>query len=97
MNAFHWQWLICLSAVGFLLYRDIDSLNALTQLRLSIPLLQEELREIQERNVALQYAIIQSEHPLHLIEQWERPPFRHLRYPLANEVISFPDTPASAD
>lgn len=55
--------LICIFFAGLTMYKYIDKLNELTELRLSIPILTKEVRDIQERNVELQYAIERFESP----------------------------------
>lgn len=83
--------LICISFTGLFLYKYIDKLNDLTELRLSIPVLAREVREIHERNLELQYAIDSFESPLHLMELARKPEFGHLKYPSIQEVILLPE------
>lgn len=83
--------LICISFAGLVLYKYIDKLNDLTELRLSIPILAREVREIQEGNLELQYAIDSFESPLHLMELARKPEFGHLKYPSIQEVILLPE------
>ena len=82
--------LICISFAGLLLYKYIDKLNDLTELRLSVPLLSTEVREVEERNLELQYAIESFESPLHLMELARKPEFGHLKYPSEDEIIVLP-------
>lgn len=79
--------LICISFAGLMLYKYIDKLNDLTELRLSIPILARELKEIHEQNLELQYTIDSFESPLHLMELASKPEFGHLKYPTLNDVI----------
>lgn len=79
--------LFCISFAGLALYKYIDKHNALTELRLSIPVIAREVKEIHEKNLELQYAIEQFESPLHLMELARKPEFGHLKYPSINEVI----------
>ncbi len=85
--------LICISFAGLALYKYIDKLNELTELRLSIPVLAREVKEIHEKNLELQYAIDTFESPLHLMELARKPEFGHLKYPSVNEVIFLPEGP----
>lgn len=79
--------LICMAiAVGFV-YGYIEKQNELTEVRLLIPTLSKELKNIHESNVRLQYAIDCFESPTHLLELAKRPEFSHLKYPRASEVI----------
>lgn len=83
--------LICISFAGLMLYKYIDKLNDLTELRLSIPVLAREVKEIHEQNLELQYTIDCFESPLHLMELANKPEFGHLKYPTSNDVISLPE------
>lgn len=83
--------LICISFVGLVLYKYIDKLNDLTEIRLSIPVLGREVKEIHERNLELRYAIDCFESPLHLMELARKPEFGHLKYPSLNEVMLLPE------
>jgi hypothetical protein len=87
--------LICISFAGLVLYKYIDKLNEMTELRLSIPHLAREVKEIHEKNLELQYAIDRFESPLHLMELARKPEFGHLKYPSNQEVILLPETPIS--
>ncbi len=83
--------LICIFAVGLTLYKYIDKLNELTELRLSIPLLAKEVKEIHEKNLELQYTIEQFESPLHLMELAQKPEFGHLKYPMLSDILFLPE------
>lgn len=83
--------LICISCVGLVLYKSIDKLNELTELRLSIPIIKKEIQEIRERNLELYYLIEQFESPIHLMELARKPEFGHLKYPMVNQVILLPE------
>jgi hypothetical protein len=85
--------LICISFAGLMLYKYIDKLNDLTELRLSIPVLAREVKDIHEQNLELQYTIDCFESPLHLMELASKPEFGHLKYPTLNDVISLPEVP----
>ena len=87
--------LICISFAGLMLYKYIDKLNDVTELRLSIPLLAREVKEIHEQNLELQYAIDCFESPLHLMELARKPEFGHLKYPFIDEIIQLPEHPVS--
>jgi hypothetical protein len=86
--------LICIFMASLTLYKTIDKLNELTELRISIPILTREVKEINEENLELQYAIEHFESPLHLIELARKPEFGHLKYPTIQEVIIIPEVSA---
>jgi hypothetical protein len=77
---------LCIFIAGITLYKYIDKLNELTELRLSIPVLTKELNEIQEKNLEFRYAIEQFESPVHLMELARKPEFGHLKYPPITQV-----------
>lgn len=83
--------LLCISIAGLALYKYIDKLNELTELRLSIPVLAREVKEIHEKNMEMHYAIEHFESPVHLMEMARKPEFGHLRYPSIPEVILLPE------
>lgn len=89
--------LICIFAAGLTLYKYIDKLNELTELRLSIPLLSKEVKDIQERNLELEYAIEQFKSPSHLMELARQPEFGYLKYPMLSDVIVLPEKTNIAD
>jgi hypothetical protein len=82
--------MICIFLVGLTLYKYIDKMNGLTELRLSIPVLAKELQEINEKNIELKYAIETFESPLHLMELARKPEFGHLKYPALDAVMVIP-------
>ncbi len=86
---------ICIFFAGLTLYKYIDKLNGLTELRLSIPVLTKELKEIQEKNSELHYAIERFESSVHLMELASKPEFGHLKYPPLTEVLLIPEEKVS--
>lgn len=82
--------LTCIIFAGFVLYKYVDQLNQITELRLSIPILTKEVKEIEEKNLQLQYQIDSFESPVHLMELSRRPEMGYLKYPLAKDVICVP-------
>lgn len=87
MNRCIWQIFICIIFSAILLYFYIDRQNSLTELRLQIPLLEKEMKQIQEENTRLQYEINQFESPIHLMELSRKPEFGHLKYPSLDRVL----------
>lgn len=79
--------LVAIVAVGTTVYGYIHKQNALTEIRLSIPTMQRDLKKIQDENIRLQYEIERFESPLHLMELGRKPEFGHLRYPSSKEVV----------
>lgn len=82
---------ICFLAASLCIYVYMNKLNKMTEIRLKIPPLKRELKEIKEENMRLQYEIERFESPLHLMELSRKNEFSHLKYPYANEVILIED------
>ncbi len=83
--------LVCIFFTGLILYKYIDKLNELTELRLSIPALAKEVKEIHEKNLELQYEIEHFESPIHLMELARKPEFGYLKYPTINNILILPE------
>lgn len=81
------QVFLCILIAGITLFLYIDKLNALTELRLEIPALAKEVKQIQEENIRLRYEIDQFESPIHLMELARKPEFSHLKYPHFDDEI----------
>lgn len=82
--------ILCVSVVGFSLIVYIDHLNKVTKLRLVIPDLAKEIKDLQEENHRLRYEIDIFESPLHLMELTRQAEFSHLKYPYNNQIHNLP-------
>lgn len=80
--------LLCIVVSGVLLYAYISKQNAITELRLQIPLEAKAHALICQENTRLQFEIDQFENPQHLMELSRLPEFSHLKYPLLQEIIT---------
>lgn len=78
---------VCIAAAAATLYAYIEKQNELTELRLEIPAVAKELRQINDENTRLKYELDQFESPIHLMELARKPEFSHLKYPLLKDVI----------
>ena len=78
---------ICILAAATTLYAYILKQNEVTELRLAIPVLAKELRQINDENTRLKYEIDQFESPIHLMEMARKPEFGHLKYPYLKDII----------
>lgn len=85
----------CIAAIGACLFIYIDTLNNVTELRLAIPDVAKEVKDIQEENQRLRYEIDNFESPLHLMELARKPEFSHLKHPTKNDIVILPDTPGT--
>ena len=81
---------VCIFAVGLTLYFYVHEQNDLTELRLQIPVIEKELRKLQEENHRLEYQIDRFENPIHLMELARQPEYRHLKHPYLRDVIILP-------
>jgi hypothetical protein len=81
---------LCLICAGLLLYSYIDAQNALTRLRLQIPVLAKEIKGLKEENTRLCYEIELFESPQHLLELASHTEFSHLKHPLMKDIITMP-------
>lgn len=79
--------MICLMFIGMTLYKSIDQLNSLTHLRLAVPHITKQLKEIEEKNLELRYQIDLFENPLHLMELARKSEYAHMKYPSLENVI----------
>lgn len=80
----HWllfRLLLCIFISALLLYSYIDKLNDITELKIEIPKLAEEVRLLQEENAALILQVEEHENPKSLIEKMHQPEFSHLQQP----------------
>ena len=80
--------LLCIGIGGVFLYSYIDKQNSVTLLRLSIPILAKEIKNLKEENTHLQYEIDLFESPEHLIQLARNSEFSHLKSPMLKEIIT---------
>jgi hypothetical protein len=85
-----WRIFLCVICAGLFLYSYIDAQNALTRLRLQIPVMAKEIKGIKEENTHLKYEIELFESPQHLLELASHSEFTHLKQPLLKEIITMP-------
>lgn len=78
--------LLCIFVSAFLLYSYIDKLNDITELKIEIPKLSEEVQVLREENAALSLQIAKIENPQSLLEKSRRPEFSHLKQPSPDQV-----------
>lgn len=80
--------LVCIAAFGFCLYSYIDKQNAVTRLRLEIPVLSKQIKDIRECNTRLQYEIDLFESPENLMQLARSSEFAHLKHPMFKEILT---------
>ena len=69
-----------------MLYAYIDQQNKVTKLKIELPQLAKEIRELEEENTRLQYEVEMFENPSHLMTIAKRPEFSHLKHPTLNDI-----------
>ena len=79
--------LICIFTLGGFLYAYIDKQNDLTELKMEIPELAKQLRNLEEGNNQLFLEVENLENPSRLIELLRQKEYSHLHYPYVNEVV----------
>lgn len=85
----------CLTIFAFSLYSYLNMQNEVTQLKILLPEVEKEIRDIQEESRRLSYQIEQFENPAHLIELAHHPEYAHLKHPLIKEILTVPEAFAS--
>lgn len=81
---------LCIFCAGIFLYSYIEKQNGLTRLRLKIPVLGKEIRDLKEYNTHLKYEIELFESPEHLITLSRNSEFSHLKHPLLKDIVALP-------
>lgn len=79
--------IISITILGLFLYLLIDRQNTIVSLRLQIPLLEQEVQRIEEKNTALQFEVEACENYQRLLQLKKNPEYRHLREPKPDEII----------
>lgn len=79
---------VCIAICGISLYAYVNKHNALTMVRMRVPIVAKELALVEEENVRLQFAIEKFENPLHLMELARKPEFAHLKHPYVQDILS---------
>ncbi len=80
--------LLCITFFGVLLYFYVDRQNDVTRLRLEIPQLAKEIKDLREENTRLQYEIDLFESPQNLMQLASHSEFAHLKYPMVKDVVT---------
>lgn len=86
--AFLFRLFVCIALCGISLYAYVNKHNALTMVRMRVPIAAKELALVEEENVRLQFAIEKFENPLHLMELARKPEFAHLKHPYVQDILS---------
>ncbi len=79
--------LICLVSFGLGLYLYLDKINAQTEIRFKIPMLEKEIEEIEQSSIQLAYQLENFNNPKHLLELAQQPQYSHLKFPFSTEVM----------
>lgn len=76
---FRFHYLICALAIAFSIYLYIDARNDLTEVKLLIPEVEKQLKQLKERNRQIVFEIARFESPQHLMELSRKPEYSHLK------------------
>lgn len=79
----------CLLFFCFFLYLYIDKHNAITKLRLKIPPLADDVRELEQEEKRFLYRKARFEDPAHLMELLRKPEFSYLKKPSLDNIEYF--------
>ncbi len=78
---------ICLFSMGGCLYAYLEEQNEVTKLRMEIPKLGQDLKEISEENMRLRFEIESFENPKHLMELVLQHEYSHLKHPVVSDIV----------
>jgi len=81
---------ICLFSLGGCLYAYLEEQNELMKLRMEIPKIGQDLKEISEENRRLEFEIESFENPRHLMELVLQNEYSHLKHPLISDIVLLP-------
>jgi hypothetical protein len=76
----YWQLCLVIAFVTFLLYRYIDEQNNVLSLQRTLPVLAQEVRELQEENLRLACDVAAAQSPQRLWQLVRRPEYGHLHF-----------------
>lgn len=82
--------LICLFAFGLCLYSYIEKQNELTSLKIEIPQIAKDVKNLDEEIKKIQYEVEMFENPAYLMQLIRQPEFGHLKHPFVEEVLTMP-------
>lgn len=88
MKGLFYRLALCIFVLGLCLYSYINKQNKLTALRVQIPQLAKEIKEINEEKTRLKFEIEQFENPQHLMELARGNSYGHLKHPLEKEIVT---------
>lgn len=81
---------LCIFFASVFLYKIVDRQNELTALRMEIPPLAKQVKQINETNGKLDYEIDRFESPVNLMELGTKPEHSHLKHPYLKDVVILP-------
>jgi len=84
---------ICIVVAALTLFAYIEKQNELTELRLIIPALAKEVKDIEQINIRLTYEIEHFESPINLMKLKQKPEFSHLKNSFLNDEVFLPTEP----
>lgn len=79
--------IICFAAFSFYLYSVLERQNYLNYLSYKLPLVEKELKTLEEDNVKLSYQIEEFSDPNNLLQLIKENTYSHLRYPVQQDIL----------
>src|SRR3990167_5780577 len=80
--------IICIGAFSIFMYSYIDCQNELTRMRLKIPQVAQEIRNLKEENTRLKYEIDLFESPHNLMRLASSSEYSHLKHSMRKEILT---------
>lgn len=85
------RFLAIIFAMSFVLFLYIREQNEILILRRSIPLMEKEIRELEEGNLELIYQMDAGRNPKKLLKKSLQPEYGYLQYPEKGQVSTLSD------
>ncbi|HEU64769.1 MAG TPA: hypothetical protein ENH96_05230 [Chlamydiae bacterium] len=83
--------LICLSTFGMCLFSYIEKQNELTSLKIEVPKIAKQVKNLDEEIRKIQYEVEMFENPAYLMQLVRKPEFGHLKHPFVEDVLTVPE------
>lgn len=79
--------MLCIAVTVLFAYLIVHKQNSLTELRMEIPKIAQQIETIKQKNQRLKYIIDSFENPIHLMELARKPEFAYLKHPYTKDII----------
>ncbi len=82
------QLVVFLGCATFFFYEDIEEQNRIAALKMELPKVSQNLKNVREELTRLRYEIEQFESPANLLHLAEASEYRHLKQPFAKDIVA---------